>query len=257
MRLIKNQTDIQSIEDWGRRAKPKSAAHWVEERSAYECARSWFDATGKPCVPIDIVALLNSCPELAGLVVEWATPEHRVRFDEFRGEPRNSDLVAIAKSDDGPVAISVEAKADETFGQRIEAVFKRGQQMSDAEIRTNSVARVIRLMQSVLPSSLGHAQAKSLRYQLLTATAGAVAFAIQNRARIALLIIHEFKTPRTTNRRHEANAKDLNEFVAALTMGATRELRAGQIVGPISIPGEPLFKVPVSLYVGKVMTSRR
>jgi len=64
---------------------------------------------------VDIVALLNSCPELGDLVAEWATPEHRVRFDEFRGEPRNSDLVAIAESDYGSVAISVEAKADETF----------------------------------------------------------------------------------------------------------------------------------------------
>jgi hypothetical protein len=70
-------------------------------------------------------------------------------------------------------------------------------------------------------------------------------------------IIHEFKTPRTSDRRHAANAKDLNEFVAALTMGGTRELRSRQIIGPISIPGEPLFKVPVLFYMGKAMTMRR
>ena len=42
-----------------------------------------------------------------------------MRFDGIRGEPRNTDLAIVGTSQSGKVAISIEAKADESFGRHI------------------------------------------------------------------------------------------------------------------------------------------
>ena len=81
-----------------------------------------------------------------------------------------------------------------------------------------------------------------LRYQLLTAVAGSLAWARQLEAPLAVLVIHEFQTsadlrpkpskecsgPRTV--RHEAHG-----------WRSARALPVGSLVGPIRVPGDPLF----------------
>lgn len=47
-------------------------------------------------------------------VLSWdAESEATMRFDDFPGEPRNSDLLVIAEDAFGPYVLAVEAKADE------------------------------------------------------------------------------------------------------------------------------------------------
>jgi hypothetical protein len=88
---------------------------------------------------------------------------------------------------------------------------------------------------------------------LLTAIAGSLAWAQRLDAPRAVLVIHEFQTGQTSTRNIERNAQDLNEFVRRLTTGASREIGGGSLIGPIRVPGEPLFDEPADLYVGKIV----
>src|SRR5688572_9041652 len=111
----KNGTPISCLTDWETLAPPKSKTHWVEGRSAYELARAWC-GDGPPAVPTELRTLLDSRPETRGLIIEKAIPELRIPFDAHRGEPRNADLALVGQADGGRVAVTIEAKADESFG---------------------------------------------------------------------------------------------------------------------------------------------
>lgn len=53
------------------------------------------------------------------MVVDDVTPECRIRFDSLEGEPRNADLAFVGHTPAGVVAVTIEAKADETFGETV------------------------------------------------------------------------------------------------------------------------------------------
>ena len=96
MELMKNGHTIRTMDDWLSFAPPKKGlAHWAEGRSAYECARAWCAAAEGPSGPAELTALLGSHPDIAGVVVQTVMPEHRVRFDKLRGEPRNADVARL------------------------------------------------------------------------------------------------------------------------------------------------------------------
>jgi hypothetical protein len=92
-----------------------------------------------------------------------------------------------------------------------------------------------------------------LRYQLLTATAGALAYAAKIGADRAILIIHEFVTDDANEAGQESNANDLNLFVKRITDGARQELKVNQLIGPFTVPGKPLFTKPAPLYIGRAI----
>lgn len=254
MKILKDQNEILSLEDWFRLAPPKAREkHWVDGRSAKECARAWCRPTGV-CVPDEILAVFAQDPIFSELEFLWATPEHRVRFDAFEGEPRNSDMVAVANCRLGKIALSIEAKADETFGERVIDVLEAGVKKIARDQGTNSIARVQALASALLPPKTNSPQTLGeLRYQLLTATAGAIAFAIEQNARAAVLIVHEFHTSKTSIEKLERNAEDLNSFVRRLTDDGACALSAGKLLGPIHVPAHPLFEEQIELFIGKAM----
>lgn len=101
----------------------------------------------------------------------------------------------------------------------------------------------------------GQATIALLRYQLLTAAAGTIAFADHERAGLAVLIVHEFITGKTTDERHAQNAADYARFLGRL--GITVVPDTPHLLGPITIPGGTLFPGGRRLYIGKVSTNRR
>jgi hypothetical protein len=254
MNIVKNGQEILTVDQWLELAPPKGGqTQWAQGRSALECARAWFADQG-PTVPAELIALLVSHPDTSGAVVRCMTPEQRVRFDRLRGEPRNADVVALADHPAGPIAISIEAKADEPFDLPVENVLDHLVHAIAADERTNGVARIQQLARALLPPVVrGTTNLGMLRYQLLTALAGAVAFAIENNAARAVLVIHEFVTGRTDHAKHRGNTHDLDAFVARLTSGRIRSIEPGKLVGPITIPGRPLFLDPPAVYVGKAV----
>ncbi|HYD53680.1 MAG TPA: hypothetical protein VEA99_13680 [Gemmatimonadaceae bacterium] len=216
-------------------------------RSAMESARAWCPDAG-PCVPAEIRALLDSIPALAGAEISAVYPERKVRFDELRGEPRNADVAAVAEHPEGRIAISIEAKADEPFDRPVrEVLMAIDARIAEGE-RSNGRLRVEQLVSALLPAGTS---AEALRYQLLTAAAGAIAFAAEQQATRAVLIVHEFVSDATNAERRATNQTDLDRFLAAISAGRFHELSAGRLVGPIAIPGAPLFDGPVPLFVGK------
>jgi len=92
---------------------------------------------------------------------------------------------------------------------------------------------------------------KDIRYQLMTACAGAICEAERHGYSRALVLIQEFVTSATDDARHKSNARDLSVFVKRLSHGAISEVASGSIQGPFSVPGTPLFAGTTNLFVGK------
>lgn len=254
MRITKNGQLIQSVEDWFRYAPPKGGAdQWRDGRSAKEFARAWVES-GSVSVPDELVALLSSHPDTQSAVLENGEPEARLAFDKRVGEVRNADLAVRAVAGSAPLALTIEAKADEPFDQLVpdtladalDRILERG--------RGGGVDRVRDLATSLLnPPARGLPPLRLLRYQLLTAVAGSLAWARQLEAPRAVLVIHEFQTSQTSTGELQRNAQDLDLFVTRLTAGTLRGLAVGSLVGPIRVPGDPLFDKPADLYLGKIV----
>lgn len=257
MRIYKDNHDIRTLGDWAKHAGPKIASQWVEGRSAFEVANAWCGQKG-PTVPVDFRQLLESRKETAGLVIDEVLPEHRIRFDCNAGEPRNADLAILGRVGRSRVAITVEAKADEPFAATVSSTFALALERGLGYPRSRGVKRIEELAQALFSRRhRGQPGIGNLRYQLLTAVAGTLAFAREHEAAIAVLAIHEFVTDKTDDFRHFENAKDYAEFLHRLggKQVLADELRG--IHGPFTIPGAPLFDGPREVLIGKVVTNRR
>lgn len=254
MRIAKNGQLITSVDDWFRHAPPKGGTdHWRDGRSAKELARAWFES-GSVSVPDELSALLASHPDTRSAVLESAEPEARIAFDRHRGEVRNADLAVRAVLDGVPLAITIEAKADEPFDQLVPDTLADALDRLLERDRGAGIDRVRDLAISLLPPPrAGLPPLRLLRYQLLTAIAGTMAWARQLAAPKAVLVVHEFQTSQTSTRNLQRNAQDLKVFVRRLTAGASPDAEVGTLVGPVRVPGEPLFDKPADLYLGKIV----
>jgi hypothetical protein len=254
MRIEKNGVAIDSLDTWWRLAPPKDPhRHWVDGRSAKEVARAWLG--GAPASPpAEITALLTSHPDFKDVAIDLVEPEARLKFDGRAGETRNADLAAIGRDNRGDFVLTVEAKADEEFGPMVSSLFGDALERLVENPRSGGVSRVIELVQSILPPrAQGTVEACNLRYQLLTAVAGTLAHADRLEVNRAVVVIQEFHTPHTSSRHLGENAVDLDRFVARLTRGQIPQVIPGTLVGPVVVPGEPLFLRRAGLYIGKTI----
>jgi hypothetical protein len=259
MKLTQKNNSITCLGDWERFAGPKRPEQWVRGRSAYEFANAW--CKDGVAVPPAMAELLDSHEATRGVRLVEGIPEARIRFDQRGGEPRNADLALRGEGPDGPVAITIEAKADESFGQLV------SEALADAldrglEANSGAIARVQNLVASLLPprgaDKRSRPALRNLRYQLLTAAAGTLSYAREIGAARALLVIHEFVTDRTKDSKHDANARELDLFVKRMSAGEVDGVDEGQVVGPLlRVSGQPLFTAPADLYVGKIVTRLR
>lgn len=252
MTIRKDGLPITSLGDWFDRAGPKSPSHWKDGRSAKETARAWL-GTASSSLPQEVEALLANSPHF-GQPFKWeAEPEAKLRFDAFAGEPRNSDMLVVASDAHGGYIIAVEAKADEPFGETVAAARANAAKRKAENPRSHGLLRIEQLEAALLgPKREGQAEFDSLRYQLLTATAGALAAAARRGVNRAVMLIHEFVTDETTDDKHAANALDLDRFVLRLSGGTHSSICEGTLAGPFAVPGRPLFTTGVQLFIGKV-----
>lgn len=257
MRVEKDGTPIMCLEDWRRLAPPKGPDQWVEGRSAYEIAKAWCGASG-PAVPECLRALLETNERTRGLEVDLVLPEHRIRFDQHGGEPRNADVAFVGHAGGSKIVVTVEAKADESFGATVTETIAAALERAVRNPESRGVRRAEALVRALLgPRGGDHTPIGELRYQLLTAVAGTLAYAIDERAETALFVVHEFVTDKTKDPLHARNADDYRAFLGRL--GTTEVVDAGLLLlaGPFSIPGVPVFRGAPALFVGKVTTNRR
>ena len=255
MSIVKAGHEIRTLEDWRRLAPPKRHEHWQEYRSAMEAARAWLG--GLPALPAEVRAVLER-HEAFGAVRAWrGEPEVRVRIDARAGEPRNADLVVEATDAFGAFVIAVEAKADETFGETVAAAARAAARRRAENPRSRGAERLTDLCRAFFGTTADEEPALGqLRYQLLTATAGALAAARDARVTRAVMLVHEFRSVHTNDAKLAANAGALDAFVARLTRGAVPQVLPGRLyalppVGllrdnaPSDSPAESLFLAKV------------
>jgi hypothetical protein len=243
---------ILSLADWETHAPPKSPGQWVDGRSAMEVARAWLESHDD--MPPEVCAALRAHRDF-GPVLTWdAEPEAKLRFDSFSGEPRNSDLAVIVSDAHGKYVLAVEAKADEPYGEIMAKAMMAAQKRMSANPRSKGVTRIQNLMAGLFPETVVGAIADDkLRYQLLTATAGALAEAQRRDMSRAVLLVHEFLTSRTTDSRHQRNSLDLQAFLNRLSGERIEHVKEGHLHGPYATA----FAPDVRLYVGKITRSLR
>ena len=154
--------------------------------------------------------------------------------------------------------IAVEAKADETFGKTLEDTLKEARKRKAETPGSKGVDRLKQLAAAILGVPGDRLpEVGKLRYQLLTASAAALAEAQRESVRRAVVIIHEFVTGKTTDERHHENAEDLNAFVGGLPDGVVTTVEEGTVQGPFELPGHPLFHSPIPFYIGKAVRNLR
>jgi hypothetical protein len=232
---------IGSIEEWETLAAPASYKHWKPDRSAYELARAWLDGEGLAAVQ----RVLRNC--VPALRPREIVAEAQTRFDAFGG-PRNHDLLIVG--DD--VIVAVEAKVDEAFDRTL------AKYRADAERRravgkgTNAPERLNGLLAALVAP--GRAAPEALRFQLFSATGGALAEASNRAAGTAVVLIHEFVTPLSNERKRADNAQDLADFLREL-FGVHVPTAREWCVGPFRVPGSDRIPGDVDLYFAKAVTS--
>jgi len=257
MPIMKGSQPIIDLNDWRVRAGPKRGNQWQVDRSAMEAARSWLAVTS-PALPAEVATVLASHSAFS-VVNQWeAEPEARLPFDDFHGEPRNADLAVYAQDQFGEFVLSVEAKADEPFGDSIADTLAAAVDRKLENPRSNGVPRVEQLALALFgPRRKGEPALGELRYQLLTATAGAIQAGKRRNAKRVVLLVHEFWTRRTADPKHAANATDFNRFVSRLSHGRVTVVEPGVLYGPFAVPGAPLFSTPPALFIGKAICNLR
>lgn len=253
MRIESKDGVIAGIDDWYQFAHPKRTEHWKAGRSAFESARSWFGTDWKPAVPPEIASLLDSHDDTRGASITRVLPEHQVRFDSLPGEPRNTDVAVLATQPSGRIAISIEAKADETFDLRVRQVLQAAVRKISDDGRTNAITRIQGIADAWVPSRVeGSPSLGDIRYQLRTGVAGAIKFVAEHQCARAVFIVHELVSSATASDRRAANGQDLDAFVRRMTSGGIRQLSDGRLVGPIAISAVAPGGSPIRLYVGKI-----
>lgn len=256
MRLHKNGVPITCVDDWKRLAPPKAEYHWVEGRSAFELAHAWC-GSGIVVVPSELRKIFDSRIETRDLAIDEVLPEHRIAFDAHGGEPRNADVALVGHTSEAKVAVTIEAKADETFGATVAKTVADALERSVENPRSRGIERVQDLVRGILPPrSKGLPHVGGLRYQLLTAAAGTLAYATYEKASLAVLIVHEFITDKTKDERRAQNAADLDRFVQRLAGEATATVGYDLLMGPFSVPETSPF-CGLALLIGKVSSDRR
>ncbi|MEF8724306.1 MULTISPECIES: hypothetical protein [Candidatus Accumulibacter] len=249
MPIAKRGHVIASLTDWETYGNPKASYHWIDGRSAKEVARAWL-VGGGTALPPEVASCLAAHSRF-GAVLSWeAEPEAKLRFDNFPGEPRNSDLAVYVTDAIGPYLLAVEAKADEPYGDTVSKTLADALERRLENPRSNGVARVEQLARSLFsPRVKGEPRLGDLRYQLLTACAGAVSEARRKGYSRAVMLVHEFVTSETQPGNHKRNSSDLSAFVYRLSGGGTTEVADDRLVGPFIVPGA----AEVELFIGKVV----
>jgi hypothetical protein len=234
---------ITSPDDWAAAIPLKQ---WKNGRSARELARAWWPTDRTPSVPAEFATLLDG-GGFPGLTLDTVHVNAAIAVDDATW---HADLAIRAHCDDGPLAMLVEAVADERFGDRLGNVLVDAAREIGRDEPSAVVARVQRLAAALLPpwrEGLPHLE--DVRHDLLMGAAAAMAFAESIGATRALYLVHELVyLDRTKESDRRKNREDLDLLVRRLSHGEQQRLTRGVLIGPLAVPGYPA----IGLQVGKV-----
>lgn len=243
---------LSTIELWGDYAPPKRADQWKDGRSAKESARAWI--ASQPLIPSEILNCLESHRDF-GHLKEWrAEPEAHVSFDSFRGPP-NLDVLLRGVDSYGLMIIAVEAKADEPFADTVGRTLIKARKRLENNPRSGGIDRIRNLVEGILGGSVD--KHLDVRYQLLTASAAAIAEAKRQGAKRAVLLIHEFRTNLTIDQKLDSNTSELLKFLRIVSSEAISDFSTGVLYGPFNVPMATIDADHIGLYLGKAVRDLR
>ena len=210
-----NEEDcINTIQEWKKKCPPERGDfHWKEKRSAKELAKEWIYNNGS-----NFKKILNQNNEFKNTELIRVAPELETRFDKY-GRGRKHDLLILGQQDCKKTVISIEAKADESFGNNtVGRYYLKGILKQLNETNTNVPARIEGLIKSLFKKPYKNKIFK-LQYQLLHAIAGTLTEAkIQNSDK-ALFVVNTFISEEIGREKLEVNNKKFNKFLNVFSSG--------------------------------------
>ena len=244
--LSKKDENIKSVDDWLLFSPPKMKKHhWKDGRSAKELAKAWFE-TGKPKMPQELENILQSHPLTRNFVPKFAIPEYITHLDNFFGGQRNHDLITSGLSDGKKILVSVEAKADESFGELICNVGSKNP--------NSKIPQRLELLKNSIFGPTTDDVIGNVRYQLLTGVAGALIEAKNKGAGISVFIVHEFISKALDYKKIEQNSDDLEYFVRILSRKTDLLIQSNELIEIDGIPGGEFVPSGIKLLIGKTKT---
>ena len=241
---------IDSVDDWFAKAPPqRGELHWKDDRSAKELARAWF-RNGQPAVPAEVYAALAE--QFAGFEVTVAKPEHVTRFDRFQGGARNHDLLLLVRRGTEQIIVGVEGKAGESLDGLVIDKYEAAMKTRERGTTTNLPERILGLVEGLFGRRLGeHVGLGTLRYQLLTASAGTLVDAKAHNASAAVVLVHEFGRPTRESALSEAQIA-IAGFVSTFEVFGLAFAEVGKLYGPLKVQGTDRIPSDIPLYIGLI-----
>ena len=215
MRIVDSQGQrISNLIEWRSRIFDGTSKEkdWKKGRSAYSLAEFIMDRQGAAYLETRMSSVLTQ-----HVTLEQATPEYLAKFDSYPGNPSNLDLGITGHVERWPgnasLFVGVEAKVDETFGSTVRSRYSSAMNRRDAGKRTNAPERVKGLLSKYfsVQGSPDSSRFASVRYQLLTGTAGTVAAP----GEVLAFYILVFRTSMYDERRGLSNLRDYESFIGA------------------------------------------
>lgn len=188
-RILRPTRPVGGPEGW-RRFLGDPEKHWRKGYSAMACAYAWENADG---MPMEIAALM---PEGAELIL--GMPEYKVAVPG-RGGDSQCDVFALVRSGSDLIALSVEAKVNESFDKTVGDWLAAGGE--NRRLRLEALAEIVGVPGEV-PGDL--------RYQLFHRTAAAVLEARRFGAEEAAMVVQSFSPEARWKEDFEAFAGHLN-----------------------------------------------
>jgi hypothetical protein len=234
--LRSNNAPLTSHSAWVGRLERKNR---VSGTSAPTLATVWSG-------PLDLLAALETHPDLVDLVIHDAVVEMKSTFDLSGGNARNHDLVVRASTPNGqPVAVFVEAKAGEPLGETVAKQRVIAAKAKQKNARSKAEKRLVDLVRGL---ELSDPRIEDVRYQLLPAWAGTLAST--DGFKHAVLAVHEFRTDARPRDKAKVNDTALALFTE-VALG--RELNPDRSI-PWCVRLPDVAGIDAALYLAHVVT---
>ena len=239
MKIYKDFTkkiEITTVDDWLQHCPPMdSSRQWVPKRSAVEMANFWVKSECQN----EFISFLKTYDK--DLAFQYAVPEIATKFDNYKNARKN-DLCIFASSRNRQVLISIEGKADEPFGDNL-----FGQQWINSINEVNSSSKKLNRIVGLYQRFDQQNDILKLRYQLTYWLAGSIDEAIRNNIDTVYLIVQEFHSDQTTNKKVTTNKNDLDNFIEFISKSRYKTVEPNKVIGPVSNE----FTKNINLFIGK------
>lgn len=203
MQLTFNNIPIANLSDWGKSfIKKDSEKHWKDGYSAKEFAKRVLDGSFEKDAS-KVFSLF--------LQIQFVSAEiEKISYlDSFKGGQRNHDLACLAESNGEKIAVCVEAKVSEDFGNTLALNFAS----LDLDKNKNKVQRINNLCKIFFGKSYDESLS-NVYYQILTGLYGTVKYAKEINAKKSVFVIYQMNTQEEKSQSaSKEHLKDINDFL--------------------------------------------